>query len=172
MIVKRWLNRGRGEICRFKYHTLQLSDWNIRSCLQTGWVINNESNQCYYVVDGSQLLVAADNRILVYDPNDGTLVTSLKGLDLLCLTLHTFNLGHKEVVYAVDFACTGERFASGSLDKTVIVWSDQHEGLLKYTWVLMMERWMMGFKIFRHNDSVQCLAFSPISITWVSKFIL
>lgn len=30
--------------------------------------------------DGSQLLVAADNRVLVYDPNDGTLVTSLKGL--------------------------------------------------------------------------------------------
>ncbi|KAI6240597.1 hypothetical protein M3Y99_00428900 [Aphelenchoides fujianensis] len=69
--------------------------------------------------DGSQLLVAADNRVLVYDPNDGTLVTSLKG--------------HKDLVYSVAFAYNGERFASGSLDKTVIVWSDQHEGLLKYT---------------------------------------
>ncbi|KAI6231946.1 hypothetical protein M3Y95_00435200 [Aphelenchoides besseyi] len=88
--------------------------------------------------DGSQLLVAADNRVLVYDPNDGTLVTSLKG--------------HKDLVYAVAFSSTGDRFASGSLDKTVIVWSDQHEGLLKYT----------------HSDAVQCLAFSPVSMTLLS----
>ncbi|CAD5218534.1 unnamed protein product [Bursaphelenchus okinawaensis] len=88
--------------------------------------------------DGSQLLAAADNRVLVYDPKDGTLVTSLKG--------------HKDLVYCVAFSFNGEKFASGSLDKTVIVWNDQHEGLLKYT----------------HNDSIQCLAFSPVAMTLLS----
>ncbi|CAD5225649.1 unnamed protein product [Bursaphelenchus xylophilus] len=88
--------------------------------------------------DGTQLLAAADNRVLVYDPNDGTLVTSLKG--------------HKDLVYCLAFSFNGEKFASGSLDKTVIVWNDQHEGLLKYT----------------HNDSIQSLAFSPVAMTLLS----
>uniref|UniRef100_A0A914CC48 Intraflagellar transport protein 122 homolog n=1 Tax=Acrobeloides nanus TaxID=290746 RepID=A0A914CC48_9BILA len=88
--------------------------------------------------DGSQLLVAVDNKILVYDPNDGTLVTSLKA--------------HKDLVFAVSYAYNGEKFASGSQDKTVIVWSDQHEGLLKYT----------------HNEAIQCLSFSPTSLILLS----
>ncbi|KAK0399989.1 hypothetical protein QR680_003303 [Steinernema hermaphroditum] len=83
--------------------------------------------------DGSELLVAADNKVLIYDGSDGTLLQSLKG--------------HKDVVYAVAFSHTGERFASGSADRSVIIWTEQHEGTLKYV----------------HNDAIQCLAFSPVT---------
>ncbi|CAK5048574.1 unnamed protein product [Meloidogyne enterolobii] len=83
-------------------------------------------------------LVAIGTRVIVYDPNDGSVLVSLRG--------------HKELVYAVSFSFNGEKYASGSQDRTVILWSEQHEGLLKYT----------------HNDAVQCLAFSPTSTTLIS----
>uniref|UniRef100_F1L8S7 Intraflagellar transport protein 122 homolog n=1 Tax=Ascaris suum TaxID=6253 RepID=F1L8S7_ASCSU len=72
--------------------------------------------------DGSELLVAADTKVLIYDGSDGTLLQSLKG--------------HKDLVYAVAFSYNGERFASGSADRSVIIWTEQHEGTLKYTFVL------------------------------------
>uniref|UniRef100_A0A914RFV7 Intraflagellar transport protein 122 homolog n=1 Tax=Parascaris equorum TaxID=6256 RepID=A0A914RFV7_PAREQ len=71
--------------------------------------------------DGSELLVAADTKVLIYDGSDGTLLQSLKG--------------HKDLVYAVAFSYNGERFASGSADRSVIIWTEQHEGTLKYTLV-------------------------------------
>ncbi|OZC11066.1 WD domain, G-beta repeat protein [Onchocerca flexuosa] len=83
--------------------------------------------------DGSELLVAADTKVLIYDGTDGTLLQSLKG--------------HKDLVYAVAFSYNGENFASGSADRSVIIWTEQHEGTLKYI----------------HNEAVQCLAFSPIT---------
>ncbi|CAH1783917.1 unnamed protein product [Owenia fusiformis] len=83
--------------------------------------------------DGSQLIVAAGNRVLVYDTNDGTLVQPLKG--------------HKDTVYCVAYAKDGKRFASGSADKSVIIWTNKLEGILKYT----------------HNDAIQCLAYNPVS---------
>ena len=44
--------------------------------------------------------------------------------------------------------CAGSRFASGGADKTVIIWdAESKEGVLKYT----------------HNDSIQCLAYCPVS---------
>ena len=73
---------------------------------------------CYHP-DGSQLIVAAGSRVLVYDSNDGTLIQSLKG--------------HRDTVYAVAYAKDGKRFASGSADKSVIIWTDKLEGILKYT---------------------------------------
>ena len=42
-------------------------------------------------------------------------------------------IGHKDVVYAVDYSPDGKRFASGGADKTVIIWSSKAEGILKYT---------------------------------------
>lgn len=69
--------------------------------------------------DGSQLIVAAGNRVLVYDTNDGSLIQPLKG--------------HKDTVYCVCYAKDGKRFASGSADKSVIIWTSKLEGILKYT---------------------------------------
>ncbi|XP_016309538.1 intraflagellar transport protein 122 homolog isoform X2 [Sinocyclocheilus anshuiensis] len=93
--------------------------------------------QCIYDLafrpDGSQLIVAAGNRVLVYDTADGTLIQPLKG--------------HKDTVYCVAYAKDGKRFASGSADKSIIIWTSKLEGILKYT----------------HNDSIQCVAYNPVT---------
>lgn len=83
--------------------------------------------------DGTQLIVASGSRVLVYDTTNGNLIQTLKG--------------HKDTVYCINYAKNGQRFASGSADKTVIIWSNKLEGLLKYN----------------HSDAVQCLAFNPLS---------
>lgn len=56
--------------------------------------------------DGTQLTVAGGNHIIVYDTNSGNLIQLLKG--------------HKDKV-SVSYAKNGEKFASGSADKTVII---------------------------------------------------
>ncbi|XP_060691773.1 intraflagellar transport protein 122 homolog [Hemiscyllium ocellatum] len=93
--------------------------------------------QCIYDIafkpDGSQLIVAAGNRVLVYDTSDGTLIQPLKG--------------HRDTVYCVAYAKDGKRFASGSTDKSIIIWTSKLEGILKYT----------------HNDSIQCIAYNPVT---------
>ncbi|XP_062056469.1 intraflagellar transport protein 122 homolog isoform X4 [Lepus europaeus] len=93
--------------------------------------------QCIYDLafkpDGTQLILAAGNRLLVYDTSDGTLLQPLKG--------------HKDTVYCVAYAKDGKRFASGSADKSVIIWTSKLEGILKYT----------------HNDSIQCVSYNPVT---------
>ncbi|XP_073431059.1 intraflagellar transport protein 122 homolog isoform X1 [Dendrobates tinctorius] len=93
--------------------------------------------QCIYDLafkpDGTQLIVAAGNKVLVYDTSDGTLLQPLKG--------------HKDMVYCVAYAKDGKRFASGSADKSVIIWTSKLEGILKYT----------------HNDSIQCVSYNPVT---------
>ncbi|XP_012510590.1 PREDICTED: intraflagellar transport protein 122 homolog [Propithecus coquereli] len=93
--------------------------------------------QCIYDLafkpDGTQLILAAGNRLLVYDTSDGTLLQPLKG--------------HKDTVYCVAYAKDGQRFASGSADKSVIIWTSKLEGILKYT----------------HNDSIQCVSYNPVT---------
>lgn len=69
--------------------------------------------------DGIQLIVGAFERVLVYEPNEGTLIQSLTG--------------HKDTVYCVSYAADGKKFASGGADKCVILWTNKLEGLLKYT---------------------------------------
>lgn len=83
--------------------------------------------------DGTQVIVAVGNRILVYDASEGEIVHSLKG--------------HKDYVYCVTYSRDGKRFATGAADKTVIIWTTKCEGILKYS----------------HNDSVQSLAYNPVT---------
>lgn len=83
--------------------------------------------------DGSQIVVASGNRVLVYSTLDGSLIQPLKG--------------HKDTVYCVCYAKDGRRFASGSADKCVIIWTQKLEGILKYN----------------HNDAIQCLAYNPVT---------
>lgn len=91
--------------------------------------------QCVYDVaykpDGSQLVVAAGSKVLVYSAEDGSLIQALRA--------------HKDQVFCVSYSRDGQRFASGSKDKHVIIWTYKLEGILKYS----------------HNDSIQCLAYNP-----------
>uniref|UniRef100_A0A8C5VP12 Intraflagellar transport protein 122 homolog n=1 Tax=Microcebus murinus TaxID=30608 RepID=A0A8C5VP12_MICMU len=116
--------------------------------------------------DGTQLILAAGNRLLVYDTSDGTLLQPLKG--------------HKDTVYCVAYAKDGQRFASGSADKSVIIWTSKLEGILKYTsWPVMSSLHL--HPVFssllktvrvtalalcflpRHNDSIQCVSYNPVT---------
>ncbi|KAF1390307.1 hypothetical protein PFLUV_G00056710 [Perca fluviatilis] len=94
-------------------------------------------DQCVYDLafkpDGTQLIIAAGLRVLVYDVADGAIIQPLKG--------------HKDIVYCVAYAKDGKRFASGSADKSIIIWTSKLEGILKYT----------------HNDSIQCVAYNPVT---------
>mmetsp|Transcript_18911 Transcript_18911/g.49275 ORF Transcript_18911/g.49275 Transcript_18911/m.49275 type:complete len:1222 (+) Transcript_18911:159-3824(+) len=93
-------------------------------------------NVCYdlcFKPDGTQLVAGVGNRVLVYDAVDGDLLHALKG--------------HKDSVYCVAYALNGKRFASGGADNTVIIWTSKAEGILKYT----------------HNESIQALAYNPIT---------
>ncbi|XP_064218153.1 intraflagellar transport protein 122 homolog isoform X5 [Aotus nancymaae] len=90
-------------------------------------------NDIAFKPDGTQLILAAGDRLLVYDTSDGTLLQPLKG--------------HKDTVYCVAYAKDGKRFASGSADKSVIIWTSKLEGILKYT----------------HNDSIQCVSYNPVT---------
>ena len=83
--------------------------------------------------DGTQVIVAAGKHVVMYDASNGAVLSALKG--------------HKETVYCVDYSKDGKRFASGSADKTVIIWSPKGEGILKYS----------------QSDSIQCLSFNPLT---------
>uniref|UniRef100_A0A0X3PNB8 Intraflagellar transport protein 122 homolog n=1 Tax=Schistocephalus solidus TaxID=70667 RepID=A0A0X3PNB8_SCHSO len=85
-----------------------------------------------YSPNGYQLVVAGGNSVLVHRAECGTLIKALKG--------------HKDAVICVDYSFDGSFFASGSLDRCVIVWkAATFEGFLKYT----------------HNESIQALSFNP-----------
>ena len=86
----------------------------------------------------------------------------------------------------MTYSQDGKRFASGSADKCVIIWTNKLEGILKYSYVfaqnvgLLREIFIfvdctcslcntvLGCDIvrryiFRHNDAIQCLAYNPVS---------
>ena len=77
------------------------------------------------------MVVAVSNLVLVYATSDGDLIHRLRG--------------HKDVVYTVDYARDGLRFASGGADKTVIIWNHKGDGILKFT----------------HNESIQIVCYNP-----------
>ncbi|XP_053624382.1 intraflagellar transport protein 122 homolog [Plodia interpunctella] len=84
--------------------------------------------------DGTQLVVGAGEKVMVYDPRDGSLVQLLQA--------------HKGAVYAVAYCGDGKKFASGSADKNVIIWTSKMEGVLKYS----------------HSEAIQCLAYNPVTM--------
>ena len=86
----------------------------------------------WFSPDGINILVAVGDRILFYNANT--------------LKFEDYVKGHKEAVYWVVYSKDGLRFASGSADKTVVIWSTSCEGLLRYT----------------HKDPIQFLAFNPV----------
>ncbi|KAI2531436.1 intraflagellar transport 122 [Homo sapiens] len=141
-------------------------------------------NDIAFKPDGTQLILAAGSRLLVYDTSDGTLLQPLKG--------------HKDTVYCVAYAKDGKRFASGSADKSVIIWTSKLEGILKYTsWSVMSSLHLhlpflglhktvrvtatdkapkgQGGRIDclrpsvqnqpgqKHNDAIQCVSYNPIT---------
>jgi hypothetical protein len=61
--------------------------------------------------DGTQLLVAIGTRVIVYDPNDGSVIVSLRGHPSMTNQQPSliFILGHKDLVFAVGFSFNGER---------------------------------------------------------------
>ncbi|OTF70183.1 hypothetical protein BLA29_006369 [Euroglyphus maynei] len=69
--------------------------------------------------DGKLLLAAADQKVYVFDVVNKSLIESLKG--------------HKDNVYCISYAYDGKRFATGSADKQVIIWTSRMEGILKYS---------------------------------------
>ncbi|CAH0716484.1 unnamed protein product, partial [Brenthis ino] len=83
--------------------------------------------------DGTQLIVGAGEKVMVYDPRDGALVQLLQA--------------HKGPVHAVAYCNDGKKFASGSADKNVIIWTSKMEGVLKYS----------------HSESIQCLEYNPVT---------
>ncbi|KAI9141423.1 intraflagellar transport protein [Paraphysoderma sedebokerense] len=82
---------------------------------------------------GTHLLATAGHQILIYSVSDGNLLQTLKS--------------HKDTVYAINFSQDGTKLASGGRDKTVIIWNQSYEGILKYS----------------HNDSIQSVEFNPIN---------
>lgn len=113
------------------------------------------------------MVVASANRVLVIDARDGALLNVLKG--------------HKDQVYCLAYASDGTRFASGSADKCVIIWTNKFEAILKFTYEFYysnsyyinsnnLNTCIQRFFSYnlRHNDALQCLAYNPLSPLLIS----
>ncbi|RNF17244.1 intraflagellar transport 122-like protein [Trypanosoma conorhini] len=84
-----------------------------------------------YSPTADNIMVASGVRVLIYDASMGSVLRSLKG--------------HTDTVYCVACSHDGKSLASGGADKTVILWNNKWEGVLKY----------------QHKESVQALAYNP-----------
>lgn len=76
-------------------------------------------NVCYCLAfnpSGTKLASGIGSRIYIYDPKTSLVINALKG--------------HKKAIFSLCYSTTGKRLVSGSADKTVIIWSDQGEGLI------------------------------------------
>jgi hypothetical protein len=70
--------------------------------------------------DGTRVLAAIATRVLLYDAETGTLLSTLKA--------------HKMgIVSDVDWSSDGARFVSGDVEGKVIIWTGAGQGLLKYS---------------------------------------
>jgi intraflagellar transport protein 122 len=82
---------------------------------------------------GEKLVIAVESSIEVLSTADGRILNKLNA--------------HKGDVHSLSHSRDGSYFASGSADKTVIIWSNDLEGRLKYS----------------HADAIQCVAYNPVS---------
>ncbi|KAF8375552.1 daf-10 [Pristionchus pacificus] len=100
------------------------------------------TSTCVYAIawkpDGSEILVAVGQNIFIFCATEFINLQTLKG--------------HKDTVYALAWSHDGSKFASGSADKSVIIWTSEHEGILKYT----------------HSDAIQCMTFHPSGLILLS----
>ncbi|KAK3823290.1 MAG: WD40-repeat-containing domain protein [Benniella sp.] len=88
---------------------------------------------CAYSLDGQYLAVGLDSRIInVYRTSNWEWTGTLRG--------------HTGAIWSVAYSPTGDRIASASQDKTVIVWDSGSRSVLRK---------------FEHADGVRCVAFSP-----------
>lgn len=102
----------------FRLYTFFKKKSFCNNCRIRNWLFCSIHSICFHP-EGIQLVVGACDKVLVYEPNDGTLIETLTG--------------HKDTVYAVSYACDGKKFASGGADKCVIVWTNKLDGILKYS---------------------------------------
>lgn len=92
-----------------------------------------------FSTDGSKIFVSSGKCIHVYNSNDGNVIQTLAG--------------HTMTVTCVSCSRDGEFFASGSLDKSIIIWkSNNLNGLVK----------------FSHSDAIKCVSFNPVTHHLVS----
>lgn len=76
--------------------------------------------------------MAVGDRVVIYDGETGEVISQKRA--------------HKDVVYCLAYSKDGQRWASGSRDCNVVVWSAEGEGLLKY----------------QHAKKIQALRFNPV----------
>eukprot|EP00753_Platysulcus_tardus_P014889 PLAT4607.1.p1 GENE.PLAT4607.1~~PLAT4607.1.p1 ORF type:complete len:1226 (-),score=654.52 PLAT4607.1:178-3855(-) len=83
--------------------------------------------------DGTQVVFGLGPRVFVLDVVSGEILYKPRA--------------HRGTVYTVDYSRDGKRFASGGSDKTIIIWTSEAHGILKYT----------------HGDSIQKLVYNPVT---------
>lgn len=77
-------------------------------------------------------MVAAGDRVFIFNAENGEIIDTKRA--------------HKDTIYCLAYSRDGQRWASGSADNTVVVWSAEGVGLIKYS----------------HTSKVQCLSFNPV----------
>jgi len=100
--------------------------------------VKSPINDVAYSPDGTKVVVAVGNRVLLYNAESGDLIESLRG--------------HKDTVYSVDFSFDGNRFASGGADNIVVIWKSTGQGMLKYN----------------HTASIQRVVYNPSTLQLAS----
>lgn len=129
-----------------------------------------------FILDGSRVIAAVGNRVLLYKAENGDLIESLRG--------------HKDTVYSVSFSCDGSRFSSGwdysfarnilplnllytfkhhvegGADNVVVIWKASGQGLLKYNHSAPIQRvaYNPTMMILASCSDVRILSFFPTCV--------
>lgn len=68
------------------------------------------------------------------------------------------------MVYCVCYARDGKKFASGSADKSVIIWTSRLEGILKYSYVIS--------NIFSNIFNIRSFSFQVLRVLCAKKIFI